>query len=158
MKRIALLSIAVSLAAAPVLSQSPRGEATLTLAGKSLAIEYGRPSLRGRDMLSRIQVGQPWRMGADAATTLRTEADLAFGKVRVPKGNYVLEATKVTEEAWQLEVMDGERKQLAQIPLTAVKLDEKVETFTIELTERKGGGEFVMMWDTIALKASFTAK
>ena len=160
MKRIALLSIVGSLAASTLLAQSPRGEAKLTLAGKTVAVDYGRPSLRGRDMLSRIQVGQPWRMGADAPTTLKTEADLRFGPASVPRGDYILEATKVTEEAWQLEVLsaDGERRQVAQIPLTAEKLDEKVEAFTIELKGRTGGGEFLMTWDTTALKAGFTAK
>ena len=78
LKRLALLAAAV-VVAAPAFAQNPRGEAKASVAGKTVAIDYGRPSLKGRDMLGQAQVGQSWRMGADAATGLKTEADLSFG-------------------------------------------------------------------------------
>ena len=60
-------------------AQSPRGTAEVTIAGKSVTIDYGRPSLRGRDMLGKAPAGTVWRTGADAATMFTTEADLTSG-------------------------------------------------------------------------------
>lgn len=153
-------------AVVPLWAQAnPRGEALATAAGKSVFIEYGRPSLKGRDMLAEAAVGQPWRMGADTPTILKTDADLSFGSLPVPMGEYILRATKTAEGSWTLNVhkRDAENarrvgEKVADIPLTLAKLKESVEVFTIELTAEKEKGEFQMKWGTTALKASFTAK
>ncbi len=159
LKRIALASLVV-LVAAPLFAQgNPRGEAKTTVAGKAVSIDYGRPSLKGRDMLGQAQIGQAWRMGADAATSLKTDADLSFGTVNVPKGEYVLTATKVAADQWHLNVLSqADRSKVADIPLTQAKLDGSVETFTIALKGEKDKGELELQWGTTALKTAFTGK
>ena len=159
LKRLALVGAALFVAA-PVFAQNPRGEAKATVAGKAVAIDYGRPSLKGRDMLGQAQVGQSWRMGADAVTGLKTEADLSFGDVKVPKGEDVLTATKVAADQWQLNVLgkSEERTKVADVPLTVSKLDASVEQFTIDLKGDKDKGELVLRWGTTALATSFTGK
>ena len=156
-KQIVVAAVSLGLAV-PVAAQIARGEAKATMAGKSVSIEYGRPSLQGRDMMGKAEVGQPWRMGADAATALKTEADLDFSGVRVPKGDYVLTATKVDAEQWTLNVLGKDGAKTAEIPLTSAKLPASVETFIIELKGEKDRGEFSMSWGTTAMKAPFTAK
>ena len=158
LKRIALAALAVVVAGPAFAQGNPRGEAKATVAGKAVSIDYGRPSLKGRDMLGQAQIGQAWRMGADAATSLKTDADLAFGAVNVPKGEYVLTATKVAADQWLLNVLSGDRTKIAEIPLTQGKLDASVEQFTIALKGEKDKGEFEMHWGTIALKTTFTGK
>jgi len=157
-KRLAFLA-ALVVAAQPALAHAAeRGEAKATLAGKTVTIEYGRPSLKGRDMLAQAEVGKPWRMGADAATTLKTQADLKFGEVAVPKGDYVLKATKVAPDKWELNIGTANGAEVAAVPLAPQKLDGNVETFTIELTGSGSAGEFFMKWGETGLKTPFSAK
>jgi hypothetical protein len=159
LKRIALAALAVAVAGPAFAQGNPRGEAKATVAGKAVSIDYGRPSLKGRDMLGQAQVGQAWRMGADAATSLKTEADLSFGSAAVPKGEYILTATKVAADQWHLNVLaTADRAKVADIPLTAGKLAAGAEMFTIVLTGEKNAGELELQWGTTSLKTSFTGK
>ena len=146
--------------AAPAFPQAnPRGETKASVSGKDVSIEYGRPSLKGRDMLAQAQVGKAWRLGADAATTLTTDADLAFGDVLVPKGAYILTATKVEADVWHLNVLNkADRAKVADIPLPAGKTDEPVETLTIKIKAEGDKGKFKMLWGGTALAAGFTGK
>ena len=158
LNRFALAAIAALLASSAY-AQNPRGEAKATVGGKAVAIDYGRPSLKNRDMLGQAQVGQAWRMGADAATSLKTDADLAFGSVQVPKGEYVLTATKVAADQWQLNVLSmSDKAKVADVPLAASKGDASVEQFTIDVTGSGDKGDLKLRWGTTVLGTSFTAK
>jgi hypothetical protein len=159
LKRFALAALAVCVAG-PVFAQAnPRGEAKATVSGKEVAIDYGRPSLKGRDMLGQAAVGQAWRMGADAATGLKTDADLSFGSVNVPKGEYILTATKVAADVWHLNVLaKADRAKVADVPLAASKTPASVEVFTIDVEGGNNKGEIKLSWGQIALSAPFTAK
>jgi len=161
LQRNAVLALLLAAVATPALAHAaPRGEAKATVAGKAVSIDYGRPSLAGRDMLGKAEVGQPWRMVADAATGLKTDADLSFGSVKVPKGSYVLTATKTTESAWTLDIAkaEGDKATLGSIPMTVGKLPESVEEFTILLRGEKDKGEIELQWGTTSLKVPFTGK
>ena len=153
--------LVVLFAALPTLAPAAeRGEAKAQVGGKVVAIDYGRPELKGRDMLGQAEVGKPWRLGADAATTLKSEADLKFGALLVPKGDYVLTATKLAEGQWQLDVTRaaGDKALVGSVALTPQKVDASVEMFTIELLGKGNEGEFLMKWGTTGLKAAFTGK
>lgn len=151
-----LSAAVVVLLAAPSLFAADRGEAKVTLAGKKIAIDYGRPALAGRDMLARLQPGQPWRLGADAETTLTTDADLMFGAVAVPKGLYVLEAKRGADGKWTLIATGGGKA--IEVPLVEATLPASVELFTIELSGKGNAGQLVTKWQTLQLSAPFTAK
>ena len=159
LKRFALAAIAVCVAVPAFAQGNPRGEAKATVAGKEVTVDYGRPSLKGRDMLGQAQVGQAWRMGADAATGLKTDADLAFGSVKVPKGEYILTATKVAAEEWHLNVLSkADRSKVADVPLVSSKATASVELFTIDVKGEKDKGELRLSWGQVVLSAPFTAK
>ncbi len=153
----AVLAAGLALAPSATAQMNPRGEAKVTLAGKPIVVDYGRPSLKGRDMLGKAAVGDEWRMGADSATTLDTPVTLAFGAVEVPPGEYVLRAKKVSDKEWALK-LEKDGKTAAEVPLKSAALDKSVEVFTIDLAEDKGKGVFRMSWGNLALEAPFTAK
>lgn len=81
---------------------SPPAQASITLNGKSVTIDYSAPSLRGRKMIGgNNPYGQVWRTGANAATTLKTAVDLKIGDLMVPAGTYTLYSLP-SESTWKL--------------------------------------------------------
>lgn len=158
LKRTLLASLLVAGAAAAALVEAaPRAEAKLTVGGKAIAVDYGQPSLAGRDMLAKAPVGFEWRLGADSPTSLKTEADLDFGGKAVGKGQYILKARRDADDKWTLLVRTGETNT-AEVPLALSTAKDGVETLAIKLKEAKGGGELVIAWGTSVLSAPFTAK
>ena len=100
-------ALGLGLATGATAQMNPRGEAKVTLAGKPIVVDYGRPSLKGRDMLGKATVGQEWRMGADTATTLKTPVALSFGSTQVPPGEYALRAKKVSRHRLGAQAGEG---------------------------------------------------
>lgn len=159
MKLMHKLGLALAVSATVVTAQEQRGEAKATVAGKAVAVEYGRPVLAGRDMLGMAKVGTPWRMGAGSPTSLKTEADLSFGSVALPKGSYILTAVKDDKGSWTVIASNPETKtKTAEIPLTSSALKAPVEQFTIEISAKGNSGEFAMMWGAARMAAAFTGK
>jgi hypothetical protein len=150
----------------PVFPQGERGKADLTVSGGAISIDYGRPSLQGRDMLAKLQVGSAWRMGMNQATTLTTPVDLVFGSVNIAKGSYSLFLLKTGADSYQLVfnsqtgqwgTQHDASKDVAKVDMKKGELPAPVETFTIELKSSTGGGTFVMTWGTLELSVPFKA-
>lgn len=140
------------------MAAAARGEAKAMVAGKAISIDYGRPELKGRDMLGQAKPGTPWRMGKDAATTLVTDADLTFGAAALPKGRYTLTAVKGDKEDWTMVATSVADKKATNIPLTMSTNKASVEMFTINLTGKDNAGELVLMWGAAKMSAAFTGK
>ena len=81
--------LAISLFSA-ALAQAPRDRAELAIGDAIMVIDYGQPSLNGRDMLTFLRAGHFWRLGADEATRFETSRDLVFDDVLIPAGSYSL--------------------------------------------------------------------
>lgn len=178
MKRIHYLMSALALTLLFVLSvsslqaqqapASPRGEASVTIAGKKISIDYGRPFAKGRKIMGDlVPYDQVWRTGANKATHLTTEADLMFGNVLVPKGTYTL-FTLPSEKGWKLIINKHtgqwgipykyESEELARIDMKVTKLPAAVEQFTIALTAAKNGGTLKLDWEMTSASVNFTVK
>ena len=107
-----------------------RGSVKVTINGAHVTIDYGRPMLRGRDMLAQLKPGQLWRIGADAPTTLELDKDLNFGGTVVPKGKHILLAKLVEPGKWTLVFSSKSASQfeasakIAEVPLTFEETSE----------------------------------
>src|SRR5688572_14146776 len=67
---------------------SPHVRSEWVIDGANIAIEYGRPFLKGRSESEMMPAATPWRTGADEGTTLRTDKRLKFDALTVPAGTY----------------------------------------------------------------------
>jgi len=157
---------AVAVLLIPALAQGNRGKAELTAGSGKIVVDYGRPSLKGRDMLSQLADGSTWRMGMNQATTLTTPAGLTFGDTKIAKGSYSLFLAKAGDsyelvfnsQTGQWGTQHDKAKDVAKAALKAESLSTPVETFTIELTQAPGGGVFSLSWGTTKLSADFKAE
>ena len=161
---VAVQGCAVLLATATAaFAQSPPARATATLGGQAITIQYSAPSVRGRKifgaggLLSRDPTYPAWRAGANAATTLKTDAALDIGGLTVPAGRYTLYVWVKDPEAWELIV----NKQVGQWGLTYTasadlgrvkmmmsKPPKPVETLKYTVTDKGGGaGELRLEWE-----------
>ncbi len=135
---------------------SPSASASMKLGGHEILIEYNAPSARGRKVEGGlIPYGSVWRTGADAATTLSTDADLMIGDLRVPKGAYTI-YTLASESGWKLIVNKqtgqwgteySEGQDLGRVPLKLTALSTPVEKFEIRLqASGSSAGTLEMSW------------
>ena len=70
--------------------------------GKSVTVDYSSPRAKGRQVFGGIvPYGEPWRTGANEATTFVTTADLMVGGKHVAAGNYTL-FTVPNKDKWEL--------------------------------------------------------
>jgi hypothetical protein len=147
----------------PASAQAERGKAEMKAGSGAITVDYGRPSLKGRDMLSQLQEGAFWRMGMNQATVLTTPVDLSFGTTRVAKGAYSLWLKK-TGDAFQLVfnsqtgqwgTQHDPAKDVCSVAITKTALASPVETFTMELAPAAKGGSLGLSWGAMKLAAPF---
>jgi len=132
---------------------SPPGQATLTFAdGKTVTIDYSRPSMRNRKIFGGlVPYDQVWRTGANAATSLKTNANLLIGGTAVPAGSYTV-YTLPGMSSWQLIISKqtgqwgteyNQGQDLARIPMKVTQRPSGLELFTISFD--KTGGDFAVL-------------
>ena len=153
--------------------QSPASETKVTINGKTITIKYSAPSVRGRQifgpggLVSKDPTYPVWRTGADSATALHTEADLTFGSLSVPAGDYTV-FTQVDKMPWQL-IINKQTKQwglsynkamdLGRVPMTTSKAPSPVEQCKITLSDAGNGkGKLEIAWENLVSSVVFTAK
>ncbi|MCI0337918.1 MAG: DUF2911 domain-containing protein [Acidobacteria bacterium] len=149
---------------------SPPKTAEMTLNGKKITINYSAPSMRGRKIFGGLEpYNRVWRLGADEATRLTTEANLMFGNVEVPKGTYTLFAW-ISETGWKLIINkqtgiwgipykpEYEKTELARINMKVEKTKAPVELMVISLEKAGQGGVLKMEWENTSASVNFTEK
>lgn len=134
-----------------------------------IRLDWGQPHLRGRGFPadSLVPMGQVWRLGANATTTLSTDLDLMFGNVHLNKGRYALFALP-TPNGWHLIIQKdagqgiGDYDQamdVARIPLRHRTMATPVEGLTMWLVPASTGlrGELRIVWGAHELSADWMA-
>ncbi len=145
---------------------SPHVRTESTIDGANIAIEYGRPALKGRTPGKDIDPyeGKEWRTGADEQTTLITDKPLKFGTLSLPAGRYGLHTIPM-KGTWQLIVSKREKgwgipypagQDLGRVPMTMGKVPKADERLTISLEDTATGGMLHIDWGTTRASIPFT--
>jgi hypothetical protein len=107
-KRIAAAFALAGLAGLVTAQDSqPRGKAETTINGKKVAIDYGRPALKGRSLdalMKDLPGDRIWRAGENQVTILDTQAALNIGGKAIPAGKYSLYVHAPAQGDWSLVV------------------------------------------------------
>jgi hypothetical protein len=164
---IIAVTVAIVAAAASVYAQqppaSPPGTASVSFAdGKTVTINYSRPSMRGREIFGGlVPYGQVWRTGANAATSLKTDVDLTIGGAAVAAGSYTLYSIP-SETGWKLIINKqtgqwgtayDEKQDLARVDMKVSKNASPTEQFTISL-DKTGASAATLKLDWASTTAS----
>lgn len=168
-------SLADAFATRPLAGQlSPADSVRADLGGAAIAIDYSRPSMRGRKIFGGDPVpwGKVWRTGANFATRFTTSADLVIGGQTVPAGTYTL-WTLPTPTGWKL-IINKQTKapcadaascasprranlwgtdysadsDLVRVDMQVERLAQPVEQFVIRVAPQGSGAVMQLEWET----------
>jgi len=144
---------------------SPHVRTEWTIDGAHLSIEYGRPFLKERPEAQMMPPGQPWRTGADAATTLTTDKALKFGSINLQPGSYTIN----TEPGARWTLILGKlgtpnqpgvpykpELEIGRAPMQKGKTKAPVEQVTISIDDTPAGATLRIEWGTTSASIPFT--
>ena len=148
-------------------SASPRDTARATIGTATVLVDYGRPSVRGRNVWQNGVLGDTiWRTGANAATQLMTSADLVVAGTTIPAGTYSLWTRATPAGGYELIVNKQTRQwgtvynasqDLLRVPLQVADVPH-VERITISIDSGDAGGVLRLAWGTKQLSLPFTVR
>jgi hypothetical protein len=145
---------------------SPSENATGTVGGKTITIDYCSPRVKGRagqiftpgGLIQQTHQSYPvWRAGANAATTMHTDGDINLGDLNVPAGTYTLFVDISDPAQWTLVVSKetgewglayNKDKDLGRVKMTMSKPPSTVEDLVYTITGRGGDrGMLTLAWE-----------
>lgn len=149
-------------------SDPGRGMLEVMLSGGKVSIDYGRPEMKGRDMLAMAPAGFVWRFGSNKSTTFTTEGDLMFGDATLAAGSYSAWIKHVDGDSWSL-IFNSEvgiwgapgasrENDVLEVPFTYSVENEMIERLTVRFLEHEGQHYLAVGWGTHRLLVGFAAK
>ena len=173
LKMMLLLAITVafssSLQAQGLKMPQPSTAQTITQAFGlgTVTLNYSRPNTKGRKIFGALEpYGSVWRTGANSATTITTTEAIKIEGKELPAGTYGLFTIPGANE-WTVIINKGAKQwgayeykveeDLFRITVKPMKLKEKVETFTIQLTDvYPTTAKLQLMWENTAISLGLT--
>lgn len=160
---IALLFTAFNLSAQDKASRpSPPAQATASVNGKTITIDYGQPAVKGREIWGKlVPYGQVWRAGANETTAFTISADATIEGEKLAAGKYAFFVIP-NEKEWTIifnkTIKWGAFSYKQDEDVLRVNVPvKKAKTFTEKLVyEVSDKGEVSLTWENAT--ASFKVK
>ncbi len=167
-----LLATLCFVASAQVQTPAPSPTASVsTVVGLTdVKIDYSRPRSKGRKIFGEgadflLPYGAIWRTGANSGTKITFGDDVKVEGVAVPKGEYLIFSWPGASE-WTVSLYkdvaiggntDGydKAKEAANFKVKSEKLTEKVETFTInisDIADDSKSAKVQLAWENTSVK------
>jgi len=169
---VVVLVLAIAAYLFVTLRRSPAAQASVTIDGKTLTIQYHAPSVRGRQIfgeggrVSKDPTYPVWRGGANAATSFHTDADLDINGLAVPKGDYTIFFRVSDPENWQLIINKQtgqwgltyhENMDLGRVKMIMSKPAAPIEILKYELSDMGGNqARLQLEWENHIASAPIT--
>ena len=139
---------------------SPPDSAVAIVHGARVKVCYSRPSARGRSIMGGlVPYGEPWRLGANEATSIHLQFPAEIAGVRVEPGSYSLYvipgesqwtvAVNRSVERWGIPIDDAVRAQdVGRGSVAVERLDQHVEQLTLRFGPgAQGSTELIVEWE-----------
>lgn len=146
---------------------SPHVKTEWTVAPANISIEYGRPSLRKRDVDALVRKDGPeWRTGADQPSIITTDKTLKFGNLTLQPGRYTINTVPGDAE-WQIVfgkldtppqwgVPYRKDLEIGRAPMKLGETAAAVEMVTFLVEPGKSAGTLKVEWGTRSASIPFT--
>lgn len=151
-------------------SPSPGGSVSTVVGLTDVKVDYSRPRAKGRKIFGEgkdflVPFGAIWRTGANNGTTISFSDDVKVEGVAVPKGQYLIFTWPGASE-WTISLykdidLGGNTagydatKEAAKFKVKSEKLTEKVETFTInisDIADNSTSAKVQLAWENTSVK------
>jgi hypothetical protein len=155
---------------------SPNATVSTTIGLTDVKISYARPKMKGRKIFGAggdflVPFGEIWRTGANNGTVISFSDDVKVEGTDIKKGEYLV-FTIPGESEWTVMLYSDTQagalnnanydktKEVARFTAKPEKLTEKVETFTINLSDisdNNTSAKIQFAWDNTSVKVAMTA-
>lgn len=149
-------------------ASSPSGKITQTVGLTEVTVEYNRPSAKGRIVFGDlVPYGKMWRTGANASTKIGFSEDVVVEGKALKAGTYALYTTPGESEweivfykntsFWGLPAEWKAEDEAARFKVKAVKLNDPVETMTIDIANISNeGAQIRLSWEKTLIPMNLT--
>jgi tetratricopeptide (TPR) repeat protein len=175
MKKLVIFLLAICLGsfAANAQIKTPQPSPTCKLSQEvglsNVAIEYSRPSMKGRKIFGDlVPFNEMWRTGANASTKITFGDDVTIGGAnKLAKGTYAL-YTIPGEKTWTIIIHKNTtywgtggkdykvEEDACRFEVAAQSLNQSVENFTMDIgTIKNSGADIVLTWENTRVSIPF---
>ena len=162
-----LLSFFITFSQVKTPQASPNSKLIQNVGLSEIAIEYSRPSIKGRNIMGDlVAYGEIWRTGANNISTISFNDEVSINNKLIPKGKYSL-LTKPNEKSWDIYFLKYDEDQrvlnliknwddqiiISELNIPVIYTNNKVETFTIDINDiTNNGANINLTWENTLIK------